>query len=163
MLMSDVSAVYAVQLDAYAEYFLESTDVIANRFNQSPATAWVAEYGGSVCAYLIGYWSELGKVNPLNLEFQPAKNTQCFYMHDLAILTSAQGLGLAKKLIAVATKFALNHNAAYMALLSVQNSSLFWKKNGFNEFSALSQEQKTHMMSYKLSDSRVFYMMRELR
>ena len=59
MLMSDVNAVYAVQLDAYAEYFLESTDVIENRYNQSPTTAWVAECGGSVCAYLIGYWSEL--------------------------------------------------------------------------------------------------------
>jgi hypothetical protein len=36
----DLQCVETIQADAYAGYFLESAEVIAQRFNLSPLTAW---------------------------------------------------------------------------------------------------------------------------
>src|SRR6187402_1437559 len=107
----DLIAVEAIQAEAYAGYFLESAEVIAQRFQSSPATAWVAEYDGQVCAYLVGYWSTLGKINPLDAAFSPVENVDCLYLHDLALFKSAQGKGMAKKMVDTATAFALHHAA----------------------------------------------------
>ena len=50
MISSDLKAIDVIQAEAYAGYFLESVAVIAQRFELSPTTAWVAERVGDVCA-----------------------------------------------------------------------------------------------------------------
>lgn len=166
MIASDLTAIEIIQAEAYAGYFLESADIIAQRFNLSPTTAWVAEREGNVCAYLVGYWSILGKINPLNAPFVHVENANCLYLHDLALLKIAQGFGVGRKLIQAATDHALQNAANAIALLSVQNSKAFWQGFGFSEFLDLDLQQQENLATYldsSLDGSDVaFYMVKPL-
>lgn len=162
MSLNDLIAIEHIQEEAYAGYFLESADVIAQRFQLSPRTAWVAERDGQVCAYLVGYWSRVGKINPLNAPFALVEDANCLYLHDLALLKIAQGFGVGKKLIQAATEFALNESAAALALLSVQNSKDFWQGFGFSEFVDLENIQQENLNTYLTGDDAAFYMVKSL-
>ena len=162
MIASDLKAIEVIQADAYAGYFLESPDVIAQRFTLSPTTAWVAEREGDVCAYLVGYWSMVGKINPLNSPFSHVENANCLYLHDLALLKTAQGLGVGRKLIEAATQHALQQTTAAIALLSVQNSKAFWQGFGFSEFATLDVQQQQNLKTYLDGSEDAFYMVKSL-
>jgi predicted N-acetyltransferase YhbS len=166
MIASDLNAIEVIQAEAYAGYFLESADVIAQRFTLSPTTAWVAECEGDVCAYLVGYWSMVGKINPLNAHFSHVEHANCLYLHDLALLKVAQGFGVGRMLIQVATAHALQNAAEAIALLSVQNSKAFWQGFGFCEFFDLDVQQQENLATYLDgivdSNDAAFYMVQPL-
>ncbi len=162
MRLTDLVAVEDIQAEAYSGYFLESTEVIAQRFQLSPTTAWVAEREGQVCAYLVGYWSKVGKINPLNAPFALVENANCLYLHDLALLKIAQGCGVGKKLIQAATEHALRNSAQALALLSVQNSKAFWQGFGFSEFVDLEAIQQENLNTYVDGNDVAFYMVKRL-
>jgi predicted N-acetyltransferase YhbS len=162
MIASDLGAIEVIQAEAYAGYFLESVDVIAQRFSLSPTTAWVAEHEGDVCAYLVGYWSKVGKINPLNAPFSHVENANCLYLHDLALLKTAQGFGVGRRLIQAATDHALQNAAGAIALLSVQASKAFWQGFGFNEFLNLDVQQQQNLKTYLDGSDDAFYMVKSL-
>lgn len=162
MALTDLIAIEYIQAEAYAGYLLESADVIAQRFHLSPTTAWVAELDGQVCAYLVGYWSMIGKINPLNAPFVLVEGANCLYLHDLALLKIAQGFGVGKKLIQAATEFASSNSAQALALLSVQNSKEFWQGLGFSEFVDLENIQQENLNTYLTGDDAAFYMVKSL-
>jgi len=158
----DLVAIEHIQIEAYAGYFLESADVIAQRFYASPATAWVAERDDQVCAYLVGYLSKVGKINPLNAPFTPLADSNCLYLHDLALSKSAQGFGVSKKLIHAATEYASKSFSSTLALLSVQNSKEFWKRFGFVEFTDVEFSQQQNLNTYLNGGESAFYMIKKL-
>ena len=162
MSLNDLIAIEHIQAEAYAGYFLESADVIAQRFQLSPSTAWVAESDGQVCAYLVGYWSKVGKINPLNAPFTLVEDTNCLYLHDLALLKVAQGFGMGKKLIHAATEYALDNSVHALALLSVQNSKEFWLGFGFCAFVDLEKIQQENLNTYLDGKDSAFYMVKKL-
>ena len=162
MTANDLAAIEIIQAEVYSGYFLESADVIRQRFNLSPTTAWVAEYDDHVCAYLVGYWSKVGKINPLNAPFSSVENADCLYLHDLALLRSAQGFGLAKKFIQVAIEHALSNSVLAVALLSVQNSKEFWRRFGFAEYINLEAAQQDNLHTYLDGNDSAFYMLKPL-
>lgn len=162
MAVSDLIAVEDIQSEVYAGYFLESADVIAQRFRLSPTTAWVAEHEGQVCAYLVGYWSIVGKINPLNAVFTLSKNANCLYLHDLALLKSAQGFGVGKRLVETAIAHALKNSVQAIALLSVQNSEAFWQGFDFCEFLELDMQQQENLKTYWNGKEVAIYMVKQL-
>jgi len=162
MRSDDLIAITAIQADAYSGHFLESADVIAQRFSVSPGTSWIAEWDGQVCAYLVGYWSVMGKISPLNAPFTLVDNANCLYLHDLALFKSVQGYGLAKLLINAAIEYALNEAAQAITLMSVQDSVRFWRKSGFVEFNKLDETQQNHLCTYLVDDEPAFYMVKYL-
>lgn len=87
-----------------------------------------------MCAYLVGYWSNVGKINPLNAPFTVVDNADCLYLHDLALLKAMQGYGLGQADSNVAIDYALQNAAIAIALYYVQNSKTFWQEFGFNDF-----------------------------
>lgn len=162
MTINDLAAVETIQADAYSGYFLESAEVIAQRFQLSPTTAWVAERDGNVCAYLVAYWSTIGKINPLNAPFNRIENPNCLYLHDLALLTSAQGFGVGKRLVSAAVTHAEQNAAQALALLSVQNSKEFWQAFGFTEYLELDVNQQANLNTYLEAEDLAFYMTKKL-
>lgn len=162
MLAQDLIAVERVQADVYSGSYLESSEAIAQRFNVSPETAWVAELHGDVCAYLVCYWSRVGKINPLNAQFQRSDDANCLYLHDLALLNSVQGFGIAKLLINVAEECAKDRAVSAMALISVQNSKQFWEKFGFRQIINLDAEQSKNICSYCVETAEAYYMVKYL-
>ncbi|RYY75567.1 MAG: GNAT family N-acetyltransferase [Gammaproteobacteria bacterium] len=162
MHLSDLVAVESIQAEAYHDYFLESVQVIERRFRSSPATAWVAESENKVCAYLVGYMSKVGKINPLNEPFSPVEDSDCLYLHDLALLKSAQGYGLARQLIEAAIHYAINSFVSVVALLSVQNSKQFWQGLGFSESINLNEAERGNAKTYVTGNAEASYMVKRL-
>lgn len=162
MTLTDLVAIEHIQAEAYAGYFLESAEVIAQRFHLSPTTAWVAESEGLVCAYLVGYWSKVGKINPLNAPFIAVEDANCLYLHDLALLKAAQGFGMGKHLIQAAIECAFRSSAQAIALLSVQNSKEYWQRFGFSEFVDLENIQRENLKTYLDGNDGAFYMVKML-
>lgn len=162
MTINDLAAVETIQAGAYSGYFLESAEVIEQRFQLSPTTAWVAEREGNVCAYLVAYWSNIGKINPLNAPFSRIENPNCLYLHDLALLASAQGFGVGRRLVHAALTYAQQNAAQALALLSVQNSKEFWQGFGFAEYADLDKNQQVNLNTYLDTKNSAFYMIKKL-
>ncbi|HYD59404.1 MAG TPA: hypothetical protein VEC35_03575 [Noviherbaspirillum sp.] len=59
MIADDVSSVVAIQDECYVTDAIESEAAIRARLEVAPSCAWVAEDMRGVCAYLVGYPSEL--------------------------------------------------------------------------------------------------------
>jgi len=159
MTPADLPAVLQVQAEAYAPELCESSTVIAARLKAAPNTAWVADSPLGVCAYLVGYRSELGKVTLWNNEFKPQPESSTFYLHDLALGLTAKGMGLGQKLVSHALEKMRARGADQAALVSVQESLGFWEKLGFSEFIQLAESERKQLDSYGLP---AVYMTRSL-
>ena len=59
------------------------------------------------------------------------KRPDCLYLHDLAILPDARGLGAAAAAIDVLTACAVAASLEAMALVSVHGAETFWARIGF--------------------------------
>jgi ribosomal protein S18 acetylase RimI-like enzyme len=158
----DLESIVQIQAEAYSGYFLESSDVIATRFATNPPTSWIAEVDGKPAAYLVSYFSLLGKINPLNKNFVMVDQPDCLYIHDLAILPSAQGMGIARYLLNVAQKLALDNSCKNIALLSVQNTRLFWGRLGFCVVDNISSDQQKILKAYCDDEQEAFYMTKKV-
>ena len=85
MHVDDVPRVLTIQRACYAPETVEAEAVIRRRLAVAPDTAWVAENEDGVCAYLVGYRSQFGKLTPLGGDFEPIADGDSLYLHDLAV------------------------------------------------------------------------------
>tara|TARA_R110001583_G_scaffold13387_1_gene57655 strand:+ start:6959 stop:7474 length:516 start_codon:yes stop_codon:yes gene_type:complete len=131
MVSGDLSAVMAVQTEAYGDGFIEGVEVIAARLEAAPETAWVAEDGYGVCAYLVGYPSMEGRMTSLGGLFRVAPVADCLYLHDLAVSPRAAGRRVGPSLVRKALAFAQDARLKSSTLVSVQASRAFWLRQGF--------------------------------
>lgn len=162
MVAADIPGVLAVQQDAYSEHFHEPATVIVERLTDHPHTAWVVEMDSVICAYLVAYHSRLGKVNPLHAPFAVADKVDCLYLHDLAIHSCAQGLGVARQLISVARDYVNSKSLSAIALTAVQGSQQFWAKFGFDVYEYLDALQKIHLQTYVQDGETALYLVKRI-
>lgn len=155
----DLAAVLAIQAEAYGSDTLEAEAIIRTRFHTSPDTAWVAESGGNVYAYLVGYRSQLGEVTPLGGAFLPCANADSLYLHDLAVAARALGHGLGPALVNTALSLALREGLNWSSLVSVQGSRNFWERLGYRPGPELRPDQSINLGTYP---GPAFYMVRAL-
>ena len=159
---TDIHNLLAIQAEAYGDYFLESEDILEARFIASPTTAWLAWCSNQPVGYLVGYFSQVGKITPLNHTFMPSTNPDCLYLHDLALNKAAQGKGASRKLIQQAIGLAQSKNIKNLALISVQDSQDFWQHHGFNICAQLADNEKAHLETYSLSSQPAIYMIKQI-
>lgn len=131
MLPTDLDAALRVQAACYPAPMQEPASVLAARLRAAPATCLVGCDARGVCGYLFAYPSRLGSVTDLGAPFDVAQDADTLYLHDLAVDPRALGRGLARALVddmlGLARKLALAH----AALVSVQDSTRFWRGFGF--------------------------------
>lgn len=144
----DIAGVLAVQALAYGPGFLEDEATIRLRWQAAPHTAWVAVDGQQVCAYLVAYPSRLGKVTLLHGGFDVPADADCLYLHDLAVSPRAAGRGLAPALLQAAWQAAARLGLGWSALVSVQDSQGFWRRQGFAEHAGLDAGRRAQLASY---------------
>jgi ribosomal protein S18 acetylase RimI-like enzyme len=128
---SDLTGLLAVQLACYGEGFVESGEVFARRLASPANCSLVLEQGGKVCAYLAAYRSVLGKVTPLHGDFEAAPGADTLYLHDMAVLPTHAGLGLASALLKPLWAQAVAEGLRHSALVSVQGSQTYWERQGY--------------------------------
>ena len=144
----DIAAVLAIQAESYAEALLESAEIIRQRLASFPELAWGAEDAEGVCAYLFVYRSRAGKVTPLDGVFAEPEASDCLYLHDLAVSRRAAGRGIGPALVQRLLDQGRAARLRYSALVSVQDSQGFWRRQGYAEQAALDAEQRANLASY---------------
>lgn len=155
----DIGAVVAIQLEAYSSDLLESEAVIRARRASAPEHAWVAEDQDGVCAYLFAYQSQIGKVTPLDGAFSIPARPDCLYLHDLAVARRAAGRRIGPALVSEALGQARQQRLRFSALVSVQESRVFWNRLGYVERQP-DPEYAEHLLSYQVPAT---YMVRPLQ
>ena len=121
-----------IQAACYGPALLESQALYACRL-ASPAhcSLGARDDRGALTAYLVAYWSVRGAVTPLHGDFKAREDADTLYLHDLAVLPAQAGRGLARALLQAAWRMAQARGVRRAALVSVQGTEAFWRRQGF--------------------------------
>ncbi|MBS0508190.1 MAG: GNAT family N-acetyltransferase [Proteobacteria bacterium] len=136
----------AVQRACYGAALVEGAEVFARRLASPANCSLVLQRGGRVVAYLAAYRSLLGKVTPLHGDFEAVPMPDTLYLHDMAVLPGCAGQGLAQALLA-----ALRMQGAglrHQALVSVQGSQGYWRRQGFAAHDLPDAVQRARLAGY---------------
>ena len=144
--LADLPGLLAVQRACYGDAYVESAEVFARRLASPVNCSLVLEHEGRVAAYLAAYHSLLAKVTPLHGDFEPAPTPDTLYLHDMAVLPDCAGRGLAGQLLAAlhAQSTGLRHSA----LVSVQGSQAYWRRQGYALHPLQDAAQQARLASY---------------
>lgn len=128
----DLPAVIQVQRRAYDDALQEAVEVFGAKLRLAPDSAWLAEHDGRTIAYLFAHpWA--GYTPPaLNLPLAALPpETDCAYLHDLAVRPEARGSGVALLLIDRFERWAKERGFERSMLVAVGSAERFWARIGF--------------------------------
>ena len=129
---ADTPALMRVQAACYGAALLEDAALYARRLSSpGQCSLGVRSATGGLRAYLAAYWSVLGTITPLHGDFHLQAAPDTLYLHDLAVRPTDAGRGLAQALLAAAWRAALARGVRQAALVSVQGTAGFWRRQGF--------------------------------
>ncbi len=112
--------------------FFEAEDVLAEKFTLYRQGCYLLEIAERPAGYVLSHPWTLGSLPALNaLLGAIPDNADSFYIHDLALLPLARGVGAAGKIVAALTKHAEAMGYTTMSLVAVNKSRAFWEKHGF--------------------------------
>lgn len=149
---ADVPALLRVQAACYGDQYVEPAAVFTQRLSSPHHCSWGVELPGQpgVQAYLAAYWSHPGKVTPLHGPFtapQPG-HSEILYLHDMAVLPSLAGQGVATALLRTLWTQAQARGVSQAALVSVQDSQAYWARQGFAVANVADAQQLAHLQTY---------------
>ena len=103
----------------------------------------------TLLAYLAAYWSNPGKITPLDGDFSaPAPGPHVLYLHDMSVLPELSGQGVARHLVQHLFAAARQRGVQQAALVSVQGSQTYWERQGFSVKPVLDAQQSMHLETY---------------
>lgn len=148
---ADVDSLLHVQTVCYGDAFLESRDTFVQRLD-SPhqcSIGVVQDSNPALQAYLAAYWSNPGKITPLDGPFTtPSAGTQVLYLHDMSVLPQLAGQGIARHLVQHLMDKARARGVTQAALVSVQGSQAYWERQGFSVSCVTNSQQLMHLHTY---------------
>lgn len=128
---TDWPAIMAIQAQCYVELTPESLGVMQSKWQASPTSCVVFEQQDNVLAYaLVHPWLQ-GDAPSLDTEISGQINADSWYLHDMAISPSAQGMGIGKKLFKHIVNQAKNLAVNGIGLVAVQGAHTYWLQQGF--------------------------------
>jgi len=112
--------------------FPEDQTVFEERLRLYPAGASVLERDGALCGYLLSHPWHSGKPPALNSMLgRIPPGADRYYIHDLALLPSGRGTGMAREIIARVMADARTQAYPAISLIAVNGSTPFWSRFGF--------------------------------
>jgi len=132
MTLRDLPAVHAVAHQVHPSYF-ERLEVFAERLLLHPAGCHVlVQDGDGVIGYVLSHPWVFGDPPALNslLSALP-DHPDTLYLHDLALLPAARGTGAGAVVVAQLREHAKSRGWSRMALVAVNESVSFWRRQGF--------------------------------
>ncbi|SIS37454.1 GNAT family N-acetyltransferase [Insolitispirillum peregrinum] len=127
-----LSAVIAIAEVVHPNY-PERPEVLADRLTVFPQGCFMAQGAdGAFLGYTLSHPGVLLRPPPLDslLERIPA-GADCLYLHDIALLPAARGLGLGASLVAGLDRLGRELAIGPLALTAVNGSVPFWLRQGF--------------------------------
>jgi len=135
---NDWAAIIAIENAAYTDIAPESMETLRSRVLLSPETCFVAvNDDDEVLGCCFAHRWIPNAAPALHEVLQALPESKNLYLHDLAVAPLAQGTGVAGLLCRELLARAGQKRFLSITLVSVQNSSGFWKKFGFVEVPAV--------------------------
>ena len=130
----DLEAVASIAAKAFPDHW-EEPACFAERLSLAPSWCFALDDGsGKLKGYLLGWPWPLGRIPPLNsLVGALTKERQTVFIHDLALAPEAAGRGLAAAVVERVTAQAVTAGFETIALVAVNNTAAFWRRQGFRE------------------------------
>ena len=138
----DLADLLAVQRACYGPGFVETAAGFARRLASPANCSLVLERDGQVCAYLAAYRS------PLHGDFEAVSQGDTLYLHDMAVLPTCAGQGLAQALLKSVWDHAAAQGLRHTALVSVQGSQTYWERHGYAQQPLGDAAQRERLASY---------------
>ncbi len=133
MKSEDLDDICQLQTYTYAAHFYESRDSFAAKLQFFPRGCHIVESGGIIAGYMFSHPWKIDLPTPLDMrELDKNIPADCYYIHDVSVLPSFQGQGLASRFISTAAEIARECRLNTLALVSVQGSENFWNMRGFH-------------------------------
>lgn len=138
---SDWPLIMRIQEHCYPPGANETVEALESHWRIAPRLCKVAECDGSVVGYVMAHPWPLGMTPPLNTVYDrvPA-NSDSLFIHDLAVLPAARGVGAGNALARAAIDAGCVMRMRSAALIAVQGSEPFWARFGFVVAAVPSQE-----------------------
>ncbi|MGO4704543.1 GNAT family N-acetyltransferase [Microvirga sp. 2MCAF38] len=136
MVESDLSGVIRAADMIHAAH-PEDASVFVERLRLYPAGCHVLESSEGITGYMISHpwrFAEPPALNSALGELPAVPST--YYIHDIALLPEGQGRGYALTAVERAKAQAQHAGLATISLVAVNNSDMFWKRRGFEEYSS---------------------------
>ena len=111
----------------------EKDEIFAERLRLHPLGSQVLTDGdGAIIGYVVSHPWRFGAAPALDslLGAIPA-DSDCYYIHDIALLPTARGQGAAQACVAGLVDHARRSGFKRMALIAIAGTQDFWKKQGF--------------------------------
>ena len=135
--VADLPAVLTIQCAAYGAEYRESAAVLGRKLELAPGGSWLAEVGGAAVGYVFAHpWGGVA-APPLHvpLDALPVRAERGF-IHDLAVLPGARGLGVAAMLFSRVREWSGAASHRDIRLVALVDAVPFWKRHGFSALSA---------------------------
>lgn len=111
----------------------EKNEIFAERQRlHAPGSRVLSDGGGAIVGYVVSHPWRFGTAPALDslLGAIPA-DSDCYYIHDIALLPSARGQGAAQACVAGLADHARRSGFERMALIAIAGTRDFWEKQGF--------------------------------
>ncbi|CAL62838.1 Putative acetyltransferase [Herminiimonas arsenicoxydans] len=140
----DMASVTLVASQVHPDY-PEDERVFAERLALYPDGCLLLEAGKQIAGYVISHpWRER-QPPALNSLLQALPATpSTYYIHDVALLPAARGLGAASQLVDILMQLAQAADLATMSLVAVNDSHAFWARHGFVSIEDPALQEKLH-------------------
>jgi GNAT superfamily N-acetyltransferase len=139
MLESDLPAMEVIEAECYTADVVEGIEVLRSISLMYPPGSFVAVCEGAVLGYLLSFPSQRDKC-PFTLGGGHDESSgcaksllDCYYMHDLAVRSSARGQRVGASLVEAAHMHAAELGLTELVLTAVNNSAGHWHKYGYIE------------------------------
>jgi ribosomal protein S18 acetylase RimI-like enzyme len=127
----DMDAVNAIAGRVHPGFF-EAPEVLAEKFQLYRNGCYLFEVQERPAGYMLSHPWTLGSLPALNAPLGALPiGANTYYIHDLALLPLARGVGAAGKIVLALTKHASAMGYPTMSLVAVNGSVAFWEKQGF--------------------------------
>ncbi len=129
---ADAAGYFSLEQSAYSPDLAESAETFLAYLRVFPAGCQVAELAGQLAGYLLScpaLRTDPPALNPAALTLPPHPDT--FFLHNVTVAPIARNTGLGSALARTALEIGRRLGLRRFALVSVQDSAVFWKKFGF--------------------------------
>lgn len=128
----EVDVVVGIQRHAYADHLQEDAAAFHSKREMYPDGFVGAYIDGRLAGYSISFpWFQDTPVNLHVSTALPNKKFDCYYMHDVAVLSQYRSLGIADKLVNRCLATARSLQLYTVRMVTVQGGENIWSRYGF--------------------------------
>ena len=139
---NDWPIILEIQLECYPQIEPESLAVLQSKWLASPQSCFALEQNKQLVGYCLAHPWMADNPPTLGQRLMPIKTADTLYLHDIALLSAAQGQGAGCLILSKLKQFALQHGYKTISLVAVLGADSYWHLQGF----------VTHVIDKDLSD-----------